>query len=429
MARGRVVLAFCFGVLAAGLIPVAGGANQADVSPGKYIVMLAPGVDPTAHARTKGISVGHSYRRVFHGYSAALSPAQVQSLQDDPEVTSVKASRVFHLEAIGFAPAGGASVSQKDLTPQVPSVSARRVGALLSPTAKIDGIDERVDVDIAILDSGIQPDHPDLNVRGGTDCVRDTKKPSWADRDGHGTLVAGIAAAIDNGFGRVGIAPGARLWGVRVADPEGLIEDADLICGLEWLVAGEADIEVANMSLSGPGENINACRGSSAAWDALQYAICAAVGRGITMVASAGNEGMDASTLIPGAYPDVMAVSAFAETDGLPGRLGPSSGSLGCEVDIADDTFAFFSNFGPTIDLSAPGVCVGSTFLKGTYAGGIGTSFSTPLVAGAAALYLAKHPDATPDRVRDALLKQRERGPIAGDPDGIDEGILNVSGL
>lgn len=138
---------------------------------------------------------------------------------------------------------------------------------------------------------------------------------------------------------------------------------------------------------------------------------------------------MDASTLVPIAYPDVIGVSAFAETDGLPGGLGPSSGERGCEEDNADDAFAFFSNFGPVVDLSAPGVCVGTTYLQNTYSGGTGTSFSAPFVSGAAALYLAKHPSATPGTVRNALVAQREVGHIAGDPDGIDEGIVNVSGL
>ena len=437
MASGRGVLAICIAVLAAGLIPIAGGANQADVSPGKYIVMLAPGVDPTQHALKKGVVVEHTYQSVFRGYSAQLSPDQLESLRKDRDVRSVAVNRVFQNEPSGAAAARAGDkkgVKEKEATPQVPGVSTVRVGALLSPTAKIDGIDERVDVDVAILDSGIDPNHHDLNVVGGMNCLpgapRSDSKGGWRDDDfGHGTSVAGIVAAIDNGFGRVGIAPGARLWAVRIVDPDGLIEESDLICGLEWLVSGGRDIEVANMSLSGQGENINACDSDPAIWDALQRAICAAIADGVTLVAAAGNDGIDAATEVPAAYPDVIAVSAFAETDGLPGGLGLTSGERGCEVDIADDAFAFFSNFGSVVDLSAPGVCVATTYPQNTYAGGIGTSFSTPFVSGAAALYMAKHPNATPGTVRNALLAQRERGHIAGDPDGIDEGIVNVSGL
>ena len=208
------------------------------------------------------------------------------------------------------------------------------------------------------------------------------------------------------------------------------IPDAALICGLEWIIASGVDIEVVNLSLGGEIETpIDDCESDRAEWHPIQHAICAVIAAGVTVVASAGNEGIDAAKHIPSAYPEVIAVSAFAENDGLPGGLGLSSGAFGCEVDIADDTFAFFSNFGSTIDLSAPGVCVAATFLRGTYAGGTGTSFSAPFVSGAAALYLANHPSADPETVQDALIRQRERGPIAGDPDGIDEGIVDVSKL
>jgi subtilisin family serine protease len=427
MARGRVALVVLVIALVMGLVPVAGGASRQTHTPGSYIVMLEEGTDPVAHAHKKGVTAEHTYRKVFRGYSAALSYQQRRSLRSDAAVVSVEKSRVFSAAASTVF----AALNAKAPPPQEPARGLRRIGGLLSPTAKIDGVDERVNVDVAILDSGIQPDHPDLNVVGGTNCLKQGKATDWRDREGHGTLVGGIVAALDNGFGRVGVAPGARLWAVRLSSqsesPAGNILEDDLICGLEWVVAN--DIEVANMSLSGPGENINDCESDPAIWDALQTAICAAIANGTTLVAAAGNEGMDASTELPAAYPDVIAVSAFSETDGLPGGLGESAGAFGCEEDIADDTFAFFSNFGPVVDLSAPGVCVGSTYLHSTYAGGIGTSFATPFVSGAAALYLANHPDATPRQVRDVLIRQRERGPIAGDPDGIDEGIVNVSRL
>ena len=109
-------------------------------------------------------------------------------------------------------PSDDRSSSPLDQPAQAVKAAVRRVGGLESPTAKIDGIDERIDVDIAILDGGIQPDHPDLNVVGGQNCVGNGK--SWDDRDGHGTMVAGFAAAKDNSIGVVGVAPGARLWAV-----------------------------------------------------------------------------------------------------------------------------------------------------------------------------------------------------------------------
>jgi subtilisin len=96
---------------------------------------------------------------------------------------------------------------------------------------------------------------------------------------------------------------------------------------------------------------------------------------------------------------------------------------------MPDDSFATFSNFGADVDLAAPGVCVGSTYLNGSYAIASGTSFSSPLVAGAAALYIATHPGATPADVKAALLAAAEPGPIPGDPDAYPEGVVNVSSL
>ena len=125
---------------------------------------------------------------------------------------------------------------------------------LESPTADVDGVDERIDVDVTIVDGGIDPTHPDLNVAGGFNCVG-SKNKAWTDLDGHGTRVAGVAAALDNTIGVVGIAPGARLWAVRVADPTGYIRDADLLCGLDWIAQHSDVIDVANLSLEGNDKN------------------------------------------------------------------------------------------------------------------------------------------------------------------------------
>jgi subtilisin len=96
---------------------------------------------------------------------------------------------------------------------------------------------------------------------------------------------------------------------------------------------------------------------------------------------------------------------------------------------FADDAFAPFSNFGADVDIAAPGVCISSTYPGGLYAFGSGTSFSAPLVSGAAALYISTHPGATPAQVRSALIAAAEPGPIPRDPDAFPEGIVNVTGL
>ena len=96
----------------------------------------------------------------------------------------------------------------------------RRVGAQRNTLASVDGRDTRVNADVAIIDTGIERDHPDLNVAGGYNCTS-RNRAKWDDVDGHGTHVAGIVGALDNHFGVVGVAPGVRLWSVKVLGPRG----------------------------------------------------------------------------------------------------------------------------------------------------------------------------------------------------------------
>src|SRR5207248_2384202 len=250
-----------------------------------------------------------------------------------------------------------------------------------------DGLDERVNVDIAILDTGIAP-HLDLNIYTNVSFI----SGQTIDGNGHGTHVAGIAAALDNGDGVVGVAPGARLWGVKVMDDAGDGTSTSVIQGIDFVTQHAGQIEVANLSFVGIG--------SSAA---LRQAISNSVAQGVVFVVSAGNDGRDVygpdgvfGTLddaIPAAYPEVMTVSALSDLDG---------------VASADDALAFFSNYsrsvvagnpvtspGAAIDLAAPGVNISSTYLNGGYATMSGTSMAAPHVAGAAALYIAAHGRAT----------------------------------
>lgn len=111
-----------------------------------------------------------------------------------------------------------------------------------------------VNMDIAILDSGIYLKHPDLTVADGKDCSRDGEN-TFSNDNGHGSQVAGTAAAEDTGTGVVGTAPGALLWAVKVLDANGSGFLSDVICGIEWVTQPDIpglDLEVANMSLGAP---------------------------------------------------------------------------------------------------------------------------------------------------------------------------------
>src|SRR5207249_626598 len=122
---------------------------------------------------------------------------------------------------------------------------------------------------------------------------------AWADQNGHGTHVGGTAAAIDNGIGVVGVAPGARLWSVRVLDANGSGSTSTVISGVNWVAANAKTIEVANMSLGG---------GNSRS---LNQAVSNAVKAGVTFAVAAGNSAIDASGTSPANDPDVITVSAI----------------------------------------------------------------------------------------------------------------------
>jgi subtilisin family serine protease len=317
-------------------------------------------------------------------------------------------------------------------TDVINNLSRIRVGVYASPTAKVDFDDgPGVDADIAVIDTGIDRGHPDLNVVGGYNCTN-ANRDAWQDDNSHGTAVAGVAAMKDNAIGGVGVAPGARLWAVKILDSTGTGTLESILCGVEWVTAHASVIDVANMSFGGGGTQDAACGRLDG--DLLHAAICQLTQHNVTVVAAAGNMGLDAGTTRPAAYPEVVTVSAFNDTDGLPGSLGPTV-PCGGEPGL-DDNLATFSNRGVAVDIAAPGVCIPSTFplfrcadAPNCYGVLSGTSLAAPFVTGAAALLKTRHPDWTPAEVRAFLLASAEPGPIAGDEaDRYHEGILNVVG-
>jgi subtilisin len=241
-------------------------------------------------------------------------------------------------------------------------------------------------VDVAVIDTGIAR-HPDLSIAGGVNC---STGRSYDDGNGHGTHVAGTIAAKDDGNGVVGVAPGARLWAVRVLDNQGSGSFSSIICGIDWVTGRAGLIEVANMSLGGGGPE-SACGGS----DAMHNAICRSVRAGVTYVVAAGNEATDAKNSVPASYDEVITVSALADFNGQPGGGAAAT----CRADV-DDTLADFSNYGKDVDLTAPGVCINSTWKGGGYNTISGTSMASPHAAGAAALYNAKNGGASPAQVQ-----------------------------
>lgn len=307
-----------------------------------------------------------------------------------------------------------------------------RIDADMSSTKSGNGAGS-VDVDVAVIDSGIDLKHSDLNVyhqksfvssssssSGGYSSLYKTSTPPTANDDnGHGTHVAGIIGAKDNSIGSVGVVPGAKLWAIKVLDSKGAGPLSTVIKGIDYVTSYAGQIEVANLSLG--------CECKSSAFDT---AINNAVKAGIVFVVAGGNAGKDASTFSPANNPNVLAVSAIADSDGKCGGKGPTTGYGN------DDTLASFSNYGSVIDFAAPGAKIFSTYKGNGYATMSGTSMASPHVAGAAALYMASHPDASPTEVRSSLMSQASlsgtscdgngHGYFTGDKDNSKEPLLYV---
>ena len=247
-------------------------------------------------------------------------------------------------------------------------------------------------VKVAVLDTGVDRRHEDLpRVLQGRDFVSGDRNPQ--DPVGHGTFVAGvIAAERDNRRGIAGVSR-ATILPARVLDAWGRGRDGDIAQAIRWAVRERADI--INLSLGG-------ARSGRVLRDAVRFA----TRNDVLVVASAGNRG-GARPMYPAAYPDALAVGA---TDWR-------------------DRMTSWSQHGSWVDLVAPGAKIASTVPGDGYARGDGTSFSAPLVAGSAALLVAKHPRWSVDRLRAALLRgAADAGPVG--PDSFTGlGVLDVDGM
>ena len=414
-------------LLALGMaVPMGTLAAQAAAPTQPYIVVLRPtqavasggGQAKRAEALERvatrnTVAMERRFEHLIAGFSANLTPGEVQALAGDPDVEAVVPDE------------------RTELTAQSMPTGVARAGGRTSPTARINGVDERVDVDVAIVDTGIDGAHPDLNVVGGVNCSS-ADRNAWGDAQGHGTHVAGTVAAKDNGIGVVGMAPGARLWAVRILDASGEGLLSWYICGLDWIAAQRDPddaarplIEAVNMSVAKWGTDDGACGATNK--DVLHAAICRLVGSGVTVVAAAANDSGLASKRVPAAYDEVITVSALADLDGKAGGLGGNKCYSWGTYD-KDDTFADFSNYGPDVDLIAPGKCIWSTKRGNTYGWSSGTSMAAPHVTGGAALYLASRPYASPAEVKRALQYLGSTNwATSTDPDGAHERLLDVS--
>ena len=398
--------------------------------PAQWIVVLrneVQDVDAVAEelaARGHG-QAGHRFHHALKGFilhrADAASPNEVAQ---DPRVLFIEPDGV----AILFDPEpdrGAASNSPKAAAAKPPPTQPAqqlptgndRVNAELNPNAGTG-------VSVAVIDTGIQLSHPDLNVVGNVTFVPRTTNGN--DDNGHGTHVAGIIGAKDNTIGVVGIAPAVKFYAVKVLDRNGSGLWSDVIRGIDWVTQNAKTIAVANMSLGGGLTNADDGNCGRTNMDSVHVAICGSVNAGVVYVVAAGNSAKDAKDFRPAAYDEVITVSALADSNGQPNGAGPVT-SFGL-----DDTFATFSNFGQDIDLMAPGVDILSTWIGSSYKTISGTSMATPHVSGAVALWVAQHGRPASGNARDPAVRDvvtdisQTVGPCIGDADGIAEPLLNA---
>ena len=343
------------------------GAVSAQTIPGRYIAVLKTDTRDTpgtanALAVQHGLQLDHVYTKALKGFAFGGSDAAVRALARRSEIAYVEQDQVY-------------TAFQQAVPTGIRRCDADAVPGLIT------GGELAVDVDVAVIDTGLDATHPDLNVQPQGVRFYATRKTmktdaNWQDDYGHGTHVGGIIGARDNGVGVVGVAPGARLWAVKVLDSSGGGTASTVIAGIDWVVQRASTFEVANLSLGGSFSQ------------AINDAVKAGTQAGIVFVVAAGNSAWDAANYSPASEPTALTVSALDDNDGLPGGLGGLT-----PWGEYDDTLAQFSNYGELVDVCAPGVEIYSTYpvSMGSYATMSGTSMAAPHVAGAAALYIARH--------------------------------------
>ena len=357
-------LATLFAALASSLI----AAPAAVAAP--FVVTLADGASIDAVVRDAHLPAPKlRYDTALTGFAADLNDPQLERVLADPAVVGVEPDA--EVSAMGMqALAAGETVP--------PGV--RRAGGATPALAHAPA-----STAVAVIDSGIDLANTELDAVSGVNCVK--PGASAQDDNGHGTNVAGIVAARNTGKGVVGVAPGTRVYAVKVLNNRAVGTLSQFLCGINWVAANAAalNIRVANMSIGGVGLSDGVCGTKSG--DSEHKAICAATAAGVTFVVSAGNGGTDFARTVPAAYPEVLTATAITDTDGLPGALGPAS----CAKKELDDRTGTYSGYAvKAVDaahaIAAPGTCITSAGLAGKPSTFTGTSQAAPHVAGAVAL-------------------------------------------
>ncbi|CAM5680661.1 S8 family peptidase [Streptomyces tanashiensis] len=378
---GAAAAALFAGNLAGAAAPAEGtvhGLGAPGAVDGSFVVILDASANKAELAKKYGGTLQRSYGSEVNGFSASgLTVQEAKRLAADPAVGTVVQNKRFSI---------------KETQEKPPSWGLDRIDQ-----AETAGDDKYTypdgggeGVTAYVIDTGVRITHQDFGGRAthGFDAV--DNDDSADDGNGHGTHVAGTIAGTSHG-----VAKKARIVAVRVLDDNGSGTTEQVVAGIDWVTKNHSGPSVANMSLGGGAD------------EALDAAVQRAIASGVTFAVAAGNESSDAGQGSPSRVPEALTVASSTK----------------------DDEQSDFSNFGAVVDLYAPGSEITSAWNDSDT--GVktisGTSMATPHVTGAAALYLAAHPSATPADTAAALTGAATPDAIKNPSSGTANKLLKVT--
>ncbi|GFH68356.1 S8 family serine peptidase [Streptomyces diastaticus] len=347
---------------------------------GSYIVMLdekASKAEKKGLAKEYGGTFKRNYGSAVNGFSTAgMSLEDAKRLAADPAVEKVVQNKKFTIDATQTNPPSWG-------LDRIDQTETAGDGEYNYPDAAGEGVTAYV------IDTGVRVTHEDFEGRAtsGYDAVDNDDDAD--DGNGHGTHVAGTIAGAAHG-----VAKKADIVAVRVLDDNGSGTTEQVIAGIDWVTENHSGPSVANMSLGGGAD------------EALDTAVRNSIAAGVTYGVAAGNESSDASSSSPARVEEAITVASSDE----------------------DDAQSSFSNYGDIVDIYAPGSEITSAWNTGDDATNTisGTSMATPHVVGAAAVYLAGNPEATPEEVATALTEGATADAITNPSAGTPNLLLKV---
>ncbi|MFJ2791092.1 S8 family serine peptidase [Streptomyces sp. NPDC087290] len=353
------------------------GADAADAVSGSYIVMLDQKADKAKLAKEYGGKLKRNYSSAINGFSASgLSLTEAKRLAADPAVSKVVQNKKFHIDETQTNPPSWG-------LDRIDQTETAGDNAYTYPDSAGEGVTAYV------IDTGVRTTHNEFEGRASSGYDAVDNDDSADDGNGHGTHVAGTIAGAT-----YGVAKKAKIVAVRVLDDSGSGTTEQVVAGIDWVTEHHEGPSVANMSLGGGAD------------EALDAAVQKAIASGVTFAVAAGNDSSDASGSSPARVPEAITVASST----------------------VDDEQSYFSNYGPIVDIYAPGSDITSSWNDSDDGSNTisGTSMATPHVVGAAAVYLAGHPDATPEEVATALTDGATPDAISNATEGTPNKLLKV---